>query len=156
MFADPQSLAALDARHRKLMRNHVGTWEGQPPLPLTPSGCTRTLFSNRYFPAFRAANVNLAPEAKTVLPDRIIDAEGESHAADMIVFATGADRFSRSIEIIRGDGTSLYEGRWREPKALAGILPPETPDLFHMSGPNSGVLNAAPRVLEAQAAYTVR
>jgi hypothetical protein len=138
------------------MRNHVGPWEGQPPLPHVPFGCTRTLFSNTCFPAFRAANATLAPEAKTILSDHIIDAEGVKHATDMIVFATGADRFSRSIEIIRRDGSRLYEEWLREPKALAGILPAETPDLFHMSGPNSGVLNAAPRVLEAQAACIVR
>lgn len=153
MFANAEKLASQDRKYRAAMSRHIGEWDGAQPLPQTLFGCTRTLFSNDFFAAFRDHGVNLVPAPGRAVADGLEDEDGVVHECDTIVFATGADRFARSMRIYREDGTELYEEWQAEPKALAGLLPANTPNLFHMSGPNSGVLNAAPRVLEVQARF---
>lgn len=147
-----------DERLRRLMSRTIKDTELQTyAMPQAPFGCSRTLFSNEYFPALRRTNVRLVPsDVKKVEESTIIDAAGGQHDADVLVLATGYRRFERLLDIRVPGRRPLYEAWTDEPAALLGMLPGGVPNLIHMSGPNSGVLNAAPRVLEIQAKFAAR
>lgn len=154
MFANTDQLMEWNREYKDLMRKSIGDEAlAAQTLPMADFGCSRTLFSRDYFRALRQRHVSLCPQPAAVESDAVIDTMGQRHPTDLIVLATGYSRFERSLQVFGLQGKSLY-AHWREdPRALAGVLAPGFPNLVHMSGPNSGILNSAPRVLETQARF---
>lgn len=112
---------------------------------LTPSftfGCKRILLSDDYYPALTQANVELIDAgAREVVPEGIIDNEGRLHELDTIVWATGFEvaepPFTRRV--FGREGHSLAE-TWRgSPKAHLGTTIVGFPNLFLLTGPNTGL-----------------
>lgn len=127
---------------------------------LTPDyaiGCKRLLLSNDYYPTFNRDNVTLvtSPVAE-MTADRVIAADGQQHAADVVIYATGFDtQFAFSdIEIVGSDGERLVD-HWQEgPAAYLGTTVSGFPNYFVMLGPNSALgHNSQIFMIEAQTRY---
>jgi cation diffusion facilitator CzcD-associated flavoprotein CzcO len=128
---------------------------------LTPDykfGCKRVLLSDDFYPALNRPNVRLVtvPIAE-ILPDAIVTIDGERHAADCIVYATGftvadADGFLR----VEGLGGRVLAEEWSTegPEAFLGCTVSGYPNLLFLLGPNSGLgHSSAIHVIESQMAY---
>ncbi len=140
----PRLLAPI----RRLATEHLRHQVDDPDLRarLTPSfepGCKRLLLSDRYYPALTAENVDVVTDPIVeVAPSGIVTADGAVHEVDTIVLATGfrvADH-PMAARIHGRDGRSLAEA-WgdRGPRAYVGTTVSGFPNLFLLSGPNTGI-----------------
>ncbi|YCN58948.1 hypothetical protein AB9M10_12595 [Rhodococcus erythropolis] len=75
---------------------------------------------------------------REVVPDGIIDGDGNFHEVDAIVYATGFTlEYLSNWAIVGRDGEELA-AKWQDsPKAYNGCLVPGFPNLFITSGPNA-------------------
>ena len=74
-------------------------------------------------------------------PSGITTADRQHHAADVIIYATGynLDAWLDKISIVGPGGISLKQ-RWKDlPTAYRGTFVPGFPNLFMVTGPNTGV-----------------
>ena len=116
---------------------------------LTPSfqlGCKRLVFSNAWYPALQAPNVDLVSSGiHEVREHSIVDGDGVEHEIDTLVLATGFTPAALPIaERIRGrDGRSLAEVWDGSPQAYLGTTVTGFPNLLFFYGPN---LNLGPHV----------
>ncbi|MBS9534799.1 NAD(P)/FAD-dependent oxidoreductase [Mycobacterium sp. M1] len=129
---------------------------------LTPAytfGCKRPTFSNTYYPALSAPNVDVVTEPiERVTADGVITAGGTRHEVDTIIMGTGfkvADN-PFTARIIGRDGRSLAD-RWGDSdmQAYLGISVHGLPNLFLTLGPNSAPYNSLVITIEAQIRYIV-
>lgn len=125
--------------------------------PDYPIGCKRILFSNEFYPALAQANVDVITSAVTqVTPDGVIDADGNEHKVDAIVYATGFDAqdFLESIDIT-GVGGQKLATQWTDgAHAYLGMYVPNFPNLFVTYGPNTNLGGGSIiYMLEAQARH---
>lgn len=153
-----KKLRKLDARYKKVMRKNVGdNIDHAEVMPKAPFGCSRSLFSSEYFPTLRLENVHLTSAVQEVGERSVLDKDGNWHPADNLILATGYNRFERNFDIFGRRGISIFE-QWEKkgPLALMGVFIENMPNLIFMSGPNSGILNSAPRALKEQAILGVR
>jgi cation diffusion facilitator CzcD-associated flavoprotein CzcO len=106
--------------------------------------CKRLIFSPDYYQAIQHPDSALVTEAiARIEPEGIRTADGELHALDIIVFATGfhADCFMRPMTITGRNGVEL-ETLWRDkPVAYYAISMPDFPNLFMLNGPSGPVGN---------------
>lgn len=130
---------------------------------LTPRyepGCKRLLLSNTFYPAVAASNTELVTEQiEAVTSKGMVTADGVEHELDVIVFATGFRVTDNPmVEHIKGrDGRSLGE-LWRETgiRAYLGTTVDNFPNLFVMTGPNTGIGHTSLLVMvEAQIRYVM-
>lgn len=130
---------------------------------LTPRyepGCKRLLLSNTFYPAVAASNTELVTERiEAVTSKGMVTADGIEHELDAIVFATGFRVTDNPmVEHIKGrDGRSLGE-LWRETgiRAYLGTTVDNFPNLFLMTGPNTGIGHTSLLVMvEAQMRYVM-
>ncbi|WP_186629670.1 NAD(P)/FAD-dependent oxidoreductase [Rhodococcus sp. BP22] len=112
-----------------------------------PIGSKRIVTDSGYFATYNRDNVTLVNlrEAPITAIDETGIATGDAHYdLDMIVFATGFDAITGSLDRIdiRGrDGVLLREKWAAGPQTLHGIAAPGFPNLFVVTGPGSpGVL----------------
>lgn len=108
-----------------------------PPYPL---GCKRIIYSNDYYPALARPNVALVTEAiARVEADAVVTADGQRHAIDTLVCATGFDvEHSMGHVVIRGRGGRTLAEAWADgPEAHRGLTVAGFPNLFLMLGPNT-------------------
>lgn len=129
---------------------------------LTPSymfGCKRPTFSNIYYPALSAPNVDVVTDSiERITATGITTTNGTHHEVDTIVFATGfkvadnpfADKF------VGRDGKSLAD-QWQasDMQAYLGMTVHGLPNLFLVLGPNSAPYNSLVVTIEAQVRYIV-
>jgi len=125
--------------------------------PDYPIGCKRILFSNEFYPALAQANVDVVTSAVTaVTTDGVIDAEGNEHKVDAIIYATGFDaqNFLESIDVTGVDGHKLA-AQWKDgAHAYLGMYVPNFPNLFVTYGPNTNLGGGSIiYMLEAQARH---
>jgi cation diffusion facilitator CzcD-associated flavoprotein CzcO len=126
--------------------------------PTYPYPGKRPVIASTFYPALKAANVELVPRAVSrVTPTGIVDADGVEREVDAIVMATGfqATNYLARIRVTGRRGQTLHD-RWAgEPRAYLGITVPDFPNFFMLYGPgtNGGELVS---MLEAQAEYAVR
>jgi cation diffusion facilitator CzcD-associated flavoprotein CzcO len=134
---------------------------------LTPGyvpGCKRILISNDYYPALARTNVAVetAPIVE-VLPHAVVTggSEGEprtEHRADVLIYATGflASDPVGALNIVGRGGVTLANA-WRDGMhAYLGITVPGFPNLFLLSGPNTGLgHNSVIFMFEAQIGYVL-
>ncbi|MFO7565736.1 MAG: NAD(P)/FAD-dependent oxidoreductase [Enhygromyxa sp.] len=112
---------------------------------LTPSftlGCKRVLLSDDYYPALTQPNVELVTAGiRELTAAGIVDDSGELHELDTIVYATGFRVTDPPFaEHIRGRGGRTLAEVWAgSPEAFLGTTVAGFPNLFLMTGPNTGL-----------------
>lgn len=148
--------------NKRIALRHLEKQVTEPVLraklkPDYPIGCKRILFSNEFYPALAQANVDLVTSAVTaVTPDGVVDAEGNEHYVDAIVYATGFDaqNFLESVDIT-GTGGQKLAAQWADgAHAYLGMYVPNFPNLFVTYGPNTNLGGGSIiYMLEAQARH---
>lgn len=130
---------------------------------LTPDftpGCKRMLVSSDYYPALQRDNCKLIDwPIATISPAGIRTSDGVEHHLDAIVFATGYDVHLTGPPFpISGLGGRLLADEWtRGAQAFKSIQAHGYPNLFFMTGPNSGPgHNSLLVYVEGQLDYLVR
>lgn len=130
---------------------------------LTPRfapGCKRLLLSDHYYPALICANVDVVTgPIASIERDAIVTADGVRHEVDAIVFATGFRVTDNpALERLTGpDERSLME-HWAGTgmRAYLGTTVDGFPNLFLMTGPNTGIGHTSLLVMiEAQIGYII-
>lgn len=124
---------------------------------LTPTftlGCKRILVSDDYLPALTQPNVEVHTGGiREIVPEGIVDQQGELHDVDTIVYATGFEVTSPAFAPhVRGrDGRSLADVWQGSPTAYLGTTVSGFPNLFILTGPNTGLgHNSMVLMIEAQ------
>lgn len=130
---------------------------------LTPDftpGCKRMLISSDYYPALQRDNCKLiAWPIATVSPSGIRTSDGVEHQLDAIVFATGYDVHLTGPPFpVTGLGGRSLAADWSGGgQAFKSIQAHGYPNLFFMTGPNSGPgHNSLLVYVEGQIDYVVR
>jgi cation diffusion facilitator CzcD-associated flavoprotein CzcO len=159
---------ALEPRLMKaLQRVALRHMEKQVPDPglrakLTPDyvlGCKRILPSNEWYPALQQPNVELVTGGiREIRPEGIVTADGVLHEVDTIVMATGfkVTDISLAYRIRDAQGVSMAD-RWEgSPQAYLGTSVAGFPNLFFVTGPNTGLgHNSLLFMIEAQLSYVL-
>lgn len=107
-------------------------------------GCKRRLPSDDYYPTFLKEHVALETQGiERLSPKGIVDASGNTHEVDVIIYATGfhvADFTKRNMEVRGLNGKELFKN-WTEKGAEAyfGTTVSDYPGLFYILGPNTGL-----------------
>lgn len=130
---------------------------------LTPDftpGCKRMLVSSDYYPALQRENCKLIDwPIATISPDGIRTSDGVEHRLDAIVFATGYDVHLTGPPFpVTGMGGRSLSADWSGgAQAFKSIQAHGYPNLFFMTGPNSGPgHNSLLVYVEGQIDYVVR
>jgi cation diffusion facilitator CzcD-associated flavoprotein CzcO len=130
---------------------------------LTPDfrpGCKRMLISSDYYPALQRDNCKLIDwPIATVSPVGIRTSDGVEHHLDCIVFATGYDvHLTGPPYPVTGIGGRSLSQEWaRGAQAYKSVSAHGYPNLFLMTGPNSGPgHNSLLVYVEGQLDYAVR
>ncbi|HEX2050928.1 MAG TPA: NAD(P)/FAD-dependent oxidoreductase [Actinomycetota bacterium] len=158
---NPRLLAPLRALAVAHLRRQVRDPDLRAKLlPRYSPGCKRLLLSNDFYPALCRANVELVTSPVRALSETsVVTAGGGEHAVDAVVLATGFRVTSNPFaERVRGrDGRSLAQA-WRDDglRAYLGTTVDGFPNLFLMTGPNTGIGHTSLLVMiEAQVGYVV-
>lgn len=146
---------------------HIHRQVADPKLraQLTPDytiGCKRVIISNALYPALAADNATLHDRTDGIDhldATGIVTASGEHLDLDLIVWSTGYDATDGVISypVVGKDGATL-DAFWDEfPRAYVGSAMPGFPNLFVVTGPNTGIgYTSAIFVIEAQMDYIMR
>jgi cation diffusion facilitator CzcD-associated flavoprotein CzcO len=165
----------LEARHLAFRHHRAAAWVvawlarrnmaraiRDPALRarLTPSyvpGCKRILLSDDWYPALAEPNVEvIADEAAGLTEDALVLASGRRLEVDAVVYGTGfrVHDHLAGLEVLGRGGASLG-ALWREKaSAYLGTVVAGFPNLFVMSGPNTGLGHSSVVLMfEAQARW---
>lgn len=132
---------------------------------LTPDytiGCKRILLSSTLYPALAADNSTLhdgADGIERLTPGGVITSSGSQVDLDIIVWATGFQATDGLIPypIVGRGGRTLQEFWTPFPRAYLGTTAPGFPNLFVVTGPNTGIGHtSALFIIEAQMEYIMR
>lgn len=130
---------------------------------LTPNyalGCKRILVTNEYYPALTQANVSVVTTGiQRIVHDGVVTADGVRHHGDVLVYGTGFRPTDPPLApFVHGrDGRSLA-GVWGgSMRAHAGTTVHGFPNLFLVSGPNTGLGHTSQLyMIESQLRHVVR
>jgi cation diffusion facilitator CzcD-associated flavoprotein CzcO len=158
---NPRIMKGVAALARFNMHRHVK--DSELRAKLTPSylpGCKRILLSNDYYPALTRPNVEVVSGGVArVTPDSVVAPDGTERAVDTIIFGTGFHVTDPPVAswVYDAEGVPLAE-RWGEDiEALRGTTVAGYPNLFILSGPNTGPGHTSQVFLiEAQIAYVLQ
>ena len=128
---------------------------------LTPRfapGCKRLLLSDHYYPALVCANVDVVTDPiASIERDAIVTDDGVRHEVDAIVFATGFRVTDNpALERLTGSEDRSLMEHWATSgmRAYLGTTVAAFPNLFLMTGPNTGIGHSSLLVMvEAQIRY---
>jgi cation diffusion facilitator CzcD-associated flavoprotein CzcO len=146
---------------------HIAKQIGNPTIrkAVTPDytiGCKRIILSSTLYPALCRPNVQLHPKDDGIaeMNERgILTTQGQQIDLDLIVYSTGYDATDGVISypVVGKDGRSVQDV-WAEfPRAYLGTSLPGFPNLFIVTGPNTGIGHtSAIFVIEAQMEYIRR
>jgi cation diffusion facilitator CzcD-associated flavoprotein CzcO len=149
---------------QRIARRHMEKQVTDPELraKLTPTyimGCKRILPSNEWYPALQQPNVELVTDGiREIQPDGIVTADGRKHEVDTIVLATGfkVTDISLAHRIRDDNGVSMAEAWQGSPQAYLGTSVAGYPNLFFVTGPNTGLgHNSLLFMIEAQLTYVL-
>lgn len=151
-------LAAIIARWN--LRRHVDDPEKRAKLtPDYEMGCKRILIHNDFYRAVAHDHVAIETTAiEAITPDGVRLSDGREVGLDVLVWGTGfAVREPLSeLEIIGLGGRSLADEWAPHPYAHRGTTVPGFPNLFLMTGPNTGLgHNSMVHIMESQYPYIV-
>lgn len=125
-------------------------------------GCKRIILSSTLYPALCRPNVQLHPKDDGIaeINERgILTTQGQQIDLDLIVYSTGYDATDGVISYpVIGKGGKSVQDVWAEfPRAYLGTSLPGFPNLFIVTGPNTGIGHtSAIFVIEAQMEYIRR
>ncbi|HEX5371585.1 MAG TPA: NAD(P)/FAD-dependent oxidoreductase [Aquabacterium sp.] len=125
-------------------------------------GCKRIILSSTLYPALCRPNVQLHAKDDGIaeINERgILTAKGQQIDLDLIVYSTGYDATDGVISYpVVGKGGKSVQDFWAEyPRAYLGTALPGFPNLFVVTGPNTGIGHtSAIFVIEAQMEYIRR
>ncbi len=164
-FKYAKTMLKLVAQREAL--HHIQTQLKDPKLQaaVTPDytiGCKRIILSSALYPALARPNVSLHPKNDGIAEINargILTAKGEQIDLDLIVYSTGYDATDGVISYpVIGKGGQSVQDFWREyPRAYLGTSMPGFPNLFVVTGPNTGIGHtSAIFVIEAQMEYIRR
>ncbi len=108
-----------------------------------PIGTKRICVDTAYYETFNLPHVRLVDVRKapiTRITPEGVEAGGETHAVDSIVFATGFDAMTGTILAIdiRGRGGAPMRDAWADgPRTHLGLMVAGFPNLFLITGPGS-------------------
>lgn len=108
--------------------------------PDYPLGCKRIIYSNDFYPALSQPNVALVTEGiARVTPTGITTADGQAHALDVLVCATGFEtvQLLANTPVVGTQGRTLQQAWAQGPQAYHGITVPGFPNMFLLLGPNT-------------------
>jgi cation diffusion facilitator CzcD-associated flavoprotein CzcO len=152
-------LRPLEQLGRRHLRAQVPDRELRKKLrPNFSPGCKRLLLSNDYLPAMAKKNVEVVTEGiAEIRPGSVVSSDGSEREVDTIIFATGFKVTDNPVkDRLRGrEGHSLGK-TWMETglRAYLGTTVPGFPNLFMLSGPNTGIGHTSLLVMiEAQIRY---
>jgi cation diffusion facilitator CzcD-associated flavoprotein CzcO len=136
-------LSSLVARLGKahLKRQVKDPWLRRQLTPDFTPGCKRMLVSSDYYPALQRDNCKLIDwPIATMSPVGIRTSDGVEHHLDAVVFATGYDvHLTGPPYSVTGLGGRSLADEWtRGAQAYKSINASGYPNLFFMTGPNSG------------------
>ncbi|OUS31854.1 hypothetical protein A9Q99_01795 [Gammaproteobacteria bacterium 45_16_T64] len=159
-FVDSRFLVPFEKVTRYHLNNQVKDKTLREKLsPNYRFGCKRPVFSSLYYPALQESNVDLVCESiKEIRENSIVDADGNEHAVDVLIYATGF-RIPHQIseKLIGEGGRSLSQFFGTKPKSFMGTSFSGFPNLFMMLGPFSAAGNqSAVFMLETQADYITK
>jgi 4-hydroxyacetophenone monooxygenase len=146
---DGKAINALNGAHRRFFEGYIRSeLDDRPDLlekcvPGYPPYSKRMLLDAGWYRTLKAPNVRLVcEEIKGITPAGIEDCAGETHEADVIVYATGFQTLNSlaEIDIVGRDGRRLND-EWGTDNARAylGVTVPEFPNLFILYGPNTNL-----------------
>ena len=160
-----RAVNAQNDKHREFFTSYVKAELGarqdllDKVLPDYPPFGKRMLLDNGWYRTLCRDNVHLVTTgAAQVQEDAIVCGDGERHAADVLVIATGFDavHMLSSFELYGAGGVSIQQA-WAQtgPQAYMGMTVPGFPNFFMFGGPNTGLGHGGSVVnlLEAQANY---
>jgi cation diffusion facilitator CzcD-associated flavoprotein CzcO len=129
---------------------------------LTPGyrmGCKRILMSDTYYRALAQPNAEVVTEPIAEIRERsIVTADGTEHEVDTIILGTGFYVTELPMtEWIRGrEGTTMADVFAGSPQAYLGTTVAGFPNLFLLTGPNTGLgHNSIVYMLESQFNYVL-
>ena len=128
-------------------------------LKLTPNyvlGCKRILLSNDFYATVQRPNVAVITQPiERIVARGVRTTDGALHEADALIFATGFQTASgHPFAVFGSGGLSLDEAWARGPRAYLGTTVAGFPNLFLMTGPNTGLgHNSMIYMIESQARY---
>ncbi len=128
--------------------------------PDYPIGCKRILISDDWYQALIRSNVTVVTSPiERVTADAVVTAEGATHPAQVLVFATGfqSTGFLAPIEIVGRGGRTLADA-WRSgAEAHLGVTVAGFPNLFLLYGPNTNLGHSSILfMIECQVRYVMR
>lgn len=122
-------------------------------------GCKRVILSDTLYPAYCRDNVTLFDKhngIREITEKGIISADGTEHELDLIVYSTGYDATDGVISypVVGRDGKTLKDAWQDYPRAYLGTCAPGFPNLFIVTGPNTGIGHtSALFLIESQMSY---
>jgi len=125
-------------------------------------GCKRIILSNTLYPALARDNVTLHTKdggIREITETGIVTQDGQQLDLDLIVYSTGYDATDGVISypVIGRDGKTLKDFWQAFPRAYLGTSVPGFPNLFVVTGPNTGIGHtSAIFVIEAQMNYIMK
>ena len=150
-------VAGLGRLH--LRRSVKDPWLRRQLTPSFTPGCKRMLISSDYYPALQRDNCKLIDwPIATLSPAGLRTSDGIEHHLDCIVFATGYDVHLHGppFPVTGLDGRSLATEWAGGAQAYKSISAHGYPNLFFMTGPNSGPgHNSLLAYVEGQLDYAV-
>ena len=160
-----RSMNRRNDRHREVMTQYLlSQLEGRDDLiakclPNYPPYGKRILVDNGWYESLRRDNVDLVTEAVSRVegPDVITDS-GARYTPDVIILATGFEAGKMLAPMdIRGRSGTPIRARWGDddPRAYLGIAVADYPNLFVLTGPNTGLAHGGSLmfVTECQVRY---
>lgn len=160
-----RSLNRANDRHRQQMYDHIVRVLGdrtdliEKCVPDYPPYGKRILLDNYWYETLLKPNVHLVAHGVQALDDTgVIDAQGQHHAADIVVLATGfqVGPMAARLNLLGRNGVSLA-ALWADdnPTAYVGITVPGFPNFFCMQGPTTGLGHGGSAIFtgECQAHY---
>lgn len=132
---------------------------------LTPDytlGCKRILISNKWYPTFNRANVELVTEGvREIREHSIVTRDGQERAADCIILGTGfvvdPRIYMKNFELKGRQGHTLAQDWAVSPTSYLGITTSGYPNMYQLVGPHTGLgHNSILFMIEAQIKYIVQ
>ena len=159
IFVDRRFRHFFEAIGRAHLRRQVPDPELRAKLtPEYTFGCKRAILSDNYLPALAKPNVDVVTEGVAEVREHsVLDAAGEEHEADTIIFGTGFEVPHSNADRVRGrDGRSVLDVYRERPQSYLGTTMAGFPNFFMLLGPFAGAGNqSALYTLESQMAYVV-
>jgi cation diffusion facilitator CzcD-associated flavoprotein CzcO len=107
-------------------------------------GCRRIVVSSDYFPALTKKNVHVHTQAITSVKGNTLTLQdGSVQEVDALILATGfqVQEMIPPRFLIGKGGVDLRDKWGHSPSMFYGITAPETPNLFFLLGPYTGLGN---------------